>query len=44
MCNEEQEEVYNLLVKYRIAFSLKDEIGSCSNIEVCLQVIIKINR
>ena len=36
-----QKEVYNLLVKHRGAFSLRDEIGACTNIEVDLQVIDK---
>ena len=36
-----QEEVYNLLVKYREASSVRDEIGTCPNIEVDLQVIDK---
>ena len=39
--SKEQEEVYKLLVKYREAFSLRDEIGTCPNIEVDLQVIDK---
>ena len=34
LSKEEQEEVYNLLVKYWSAFSLRDEIGTCPNIEV----------
>ena len=33
-----KEEVYNLLVKYRGAFSLRDKTGTCPNIEVNLQV------
>ena len=39
--SKEQEDVYNLLVKYREAFHLRDEIGTCLNIEVDLQVIDK---
>ena len=31
---EEQEEVYDLLFKYRGTFSLTGEIGTCPNIEV----------
>ena len=41
LSKEEQEVVYKLLVKYREAFSLRDEIGTCSNIEVDFQVIDK---
>ena len=38
LSKEEQEEDYKLLVKYREAFSLRIEIGTCPNIEVGLQV------
>ena len=41
LSKEEQEEVYKLLVKYREVFSLRDEIGVCSYIEVDMQVIDK---
>ena len=41
LSQEEQEEVYKLLVKDRETFSLRDEIGTCLNIEVDLQVIEK---
>ena len=37
--SKEQEEVYKLLVNYKEAFSLSDEIGTCPNIKVALQVI-----
>ena len=37
----ELEEIYDLLFKYRGTFNLRDEIGTCSNIEVDLQVIEK---
>ena len=36
---QEQEEVYNLLVNYRGAFSLRDEIDTCPTFEVELWVI-----
>ena len=39
MFKEEQEDIYDLLFKYRGAFSLRDEIGTCPNIEVDLIVI-----
>ena len=42
MTLKKEQEVYKLLVKYREAFSLRDEIGTCQNIEVDLQVIDKI--
>ena len=38
---DESEEVYNLLVKYREASSLRDEISTCPNIDVDLLVIDK---
>ena len=41
LSEEEEEQVHNLLVKYREAFSLRDEIGTCPHIEVDLQVIEK---
>ena len=41
LLKEEQEDVYKLLVKYTEAFSPRDEIGTCPNIEVDLQVIDK---
>ena len=41
LSKEEQQEIYNLLVKYREAFSLRDEVGTCPNIEVDLQGIDK---
>ena len=41
LSKEEQEEIYKLLVKYKEAFSLRDEIGMCPNIEVDLQVLDK---
>ena len=42
LSKEEQEEVYKLLVKYRKAVILREEIGMCPNIEVNLQVIDKL--
>ena len=38
LVKKEQAEVYNLLVKYTGSFSLRDEIDTCQNIEVDLQV------
>ena len=38
---EEQDKVYKLLVKCREVFSLRDEVGTCPNIEVDLLVIDK---
>ena len=38
---EEKEEVMAVLYKYREAFSLKDEIGMCPNIEVEIEVTDK---
>ena len=42
LSKKEQGEVYTLLVKDREAFSLGDEIGTCSYIEVDLQVTDKL--
>ena len=41
LSKEEQEEVYDLFVKYRGSFSLRNEIGTFPNIEIDLQVIDK---
>ena len=41
LSKEEQEDVYKMLVKYREALSLRDEIDMCPNIEVDLQFIDK---
>ena len=40
MClqEEEKKEIMNMLYKYKEAFSLRDEIGTCSNIEVGIDV------
>ena len=38
---KEQVEVMDLLYKYREAFSLRDEIGTCPNIEVEIEVTDK---
>ena len=40
MClnREKKEEVMNMLYKYKDAFRLRDEIGTCSNIEVGIEV------
>ena len=34
LTKDEKEEVMNMLFKYKEAFSLRDEIGTCPNIEV----------
>ena len=34
LSREEKEEIMNMLCKYKDAFSLRDEIGTCLNIEV----------
>ena len=36
--NEEQKKVMDMLYKYKEAFSLRDEIGTCPNIEVEIEV------
>ena len=41
LSKEEREKVYNLLVKYKGAFGLKDEIGTCPILKVDSQVINK---
>ena len=43
MCltEDEKEEVMNMLFKYKEAFSLRDEIGTCPNIEVGIDVMDK---
>ena len=38
LTNEERKEVMEMLYKYREAFSLRDEIGMCPNIEVNTEV------
>ena len=38
LLKEGQEDDYNLLVKYREAFSFKDEIGTCPNTEIDLKI------
>ena len=41
LMEEEKEEVMNMLYKYKEAFSLRDEIGTCPNIEVGIEVMDK---
>ena len=41
MFKEQEEAAYNLLVKYGKTFSLRDEMGTCPNFEIYLQVIDK---
>ena len=38
---EEKGEVMNMLYKYKEAFSLRDKIGICPNIEVGIEVMDK---
>ena len=38
---EEKVKVMDMLYKYKAAFSLRDEIGTCSNIEVHIEVTDK---
>ena len=38
---EEKEEVIDMLYKYKDAFSLRDDIGTCPNIEVEIDLIDK---
>ena len=38
---EEKEEAMDMLFKYKEAFSLRDEIGTCPNIEVDINVTDK---
>ena len=41
LTKEEKKEVMEMLYKYREAFSLRDEIGTCPNIEVEIEVTDK---
>ena len=41
LTEEEQKEAMDMLYKYREAFSLRDEIGTCPNIEVEIEVTYK---
>ena len=41
LTKEEKKEVMEMLYKYKDAFSLRDEIGTCSNIEVEIDVMDK---
>ena len=41
LTKEETKEVMEMLYKYKKAFSLRDEIGTCPNIEVELDVVDK---
>ena len=41
LTKEEKKEVMDMLHKYRDAFSLKDEIGTCPNIKVEIDVTDK---
>ena len=43
LTKEENKEVMEMLYKYKEAFSLRDEIGTCPNIEVEIDVMDKIN-
>ena len=41
LSKEEKKEVTNMLYRYKEAFSLRDEIGTCPNIEVEIDVTDK---
>ena len=41
LMEDEKEEVMNMLYKYKEAFSLRDEIGMCPNIEVGIDMMEK---
>ena len=41
LMEDEKEEVMNMLFKYKEVFSLRDEIGTCPNIQVGIEVIDK---
>ena len=41
LTRKEKKEVMEILYKYREAFSLRDEIGTCPNIEVKIEVTDK---
>ena len=41
LMEEEKEEVMDMLYKYKEAFSLRDEIGTCPNIEVGIDMTDK---
>ena len=41
LSREEKKEVMNMLYKYKDAFSLRDKIGMCPNIEVGIEVTDK---
>ena len=41
LTKEERKEVMEFLYKYREAFSLRDEIGTCPNIEVEIEITDK---
>ena len=41
LIEEEKKEVLDMLYKYKVAFSLRDEIGTCPNIEVRIDVTDK---
>ena len=42
LSKEEKKEVMDLLYRYKEAFSLRDEIGTCPNIEVEIDVTDKL--
>ena len=41
LTDEEKTQVMNMLYKYKDAFSLRDKIGTCSNIEIEIDVTDK---
>ena len=42
LCEEEKREVRDVLFSYKEAFNLRDEIGTCPNIEVEIDVTDKL--
>ena len=40
LTEKEKEEIMDMLYKYKEAFSLRDEIGTCPNIEVGIDVTV----
>ena len=42
LSRKEKEEVMDMLYKYKDAFSLRDKIGTCLNVEVGIEVMDKV--
>ena len=41
LTEKEKEEIMDMLYKYKGVISLRDEIGTCPNIEVGIEVMVK---